>query len=230
MTNEYDKQPFGDGVRAAVPEPVARVAAVMDGFTSIWALCGGWAVDAWLGRQTRDHGDVDVSVSHGDQREIFEHLAGWQLLAHDRNWNERSAELWDGKSLALPAHIHCRSPEEAGPLPEDGIARTEEGFWLEIMVDARSGEDWVLRAEPRIAIPLDGAVRATGWGLPAVAPEVLLFFKATAYIGVPRLEDRDQDNADFELLLPALTPERREWLRDSISVVKADHRWLERLD
>jgi lincosamide nucleotidyltransferase A/C/D/E len=27
---------------------------------------GGWGVDAVLGRQTREHGDLDLVVSHGD--------------------------------------------------------------------------------------------------------------------------------------------------------------------
>jgi hypothetical protein len=46
----------------------------MSSFPAPWALCGGWAIDAWLGRQTREHGDVDVSVFLQDQRALFEHL------------------------------------------------------------------------------------------------------------------------------------------------------------
>jgi hypothetical protein len=98
------------------------------------------------------------------------------------------------------------------------------------MVDEGAGQAWVLRAAPRTTIALDSAVRRSNWGVPAVVPEVLLFFKATAYIGIPRLENRDQDNADFGLLLPALTAERRQWLRQAIADVKPDHRWLERLE
>ena len=69
----------GDGA----PELVARVAAVMAGYGKPWCMCGGYAVDAWIGRETRDHGDLDVSVPVQDQRAIFEHLRGWQLIAHD---------------------------------------------------------------------------------------------------------------------------------------------------
>jgi len=45
-----------------VPDAVAYVRDLLAGFGATWFLCGGWAADAWLGRQTRDHFDVDISV------------------------------------------------------------------------------------------------------------------------------------------------------------------------
>ena len=47
-----------------VPETLARVADLMSAFRPKWSLCGGWAADAWLGRQTRDHADIDIAVFH----------------------------------------------------------------------------------------------------------------------------------------------------------------------
>src|SRR5690349_1747396 len=59
-----------------VPEAVGYVRDLLTGFGPSWSLCRGWAGDAWLGRQTRDHGDVDIAVFHRDQRAIFEHFRG----------------------------------------------------------------------------------------------------------------------------------------------------------
>ncbi|MFB4283322.1 nucleotidyltransferase domain-containing protein [Nonomuraea sp. MTCD27] len=56
-----------------VPEAVAYVRDLFLDFRPAWFLCGGWAADAWLGRQTRDHCDVDIAVFHPDQHAIFEH-------------------------------------------------------------------------------------------------------------------------------------------------------------
>ena len=39
--------------RDAVPEPVAHVADVMTGYGKPWCMCGGWAVDAWIGHFRR---------------------------------------------------------------------------------------------------------------------------------------------------------------------------------
>src|SRR3989304_1983826 len=66
-----------------VPEPVVPVPELMSAFPAPWAPCGGWAIDAWLGRQTRDHADIDIAVFQDDQRAIFDHPAAWQLTGHD---------------------------------------------------------------------------------------------------------------------------------------------------
>ena len=200
-----------------VPEPVAPIAELMSVFRAPWALCGGWAVDAWLGRQTRDHADVDISVFIQDQRALFDHLAGWQLVAHDPHVDGGTSEPWDGRSLDLPAHIHGRSPHR-DRLP-DGLDDPLADFELDIQINERSDLDWIFNREPPIVMPVSRCVRQSAWGLPTVAPEVLLFYKAG--------DLRRRDKRDFLALLPHLTDEQRDWLRNAISLV--GHPWLAQL-
>jgi len=167
----------------------------MSGFPARWSLCGGWAVDAWLGRQTRDHGDVDVSVFADDQRALFEHLTGWKLIAHDSSVPDDTTDLWDGRHLPHPAHIHASLDPDA--------------FKLEIIIDERSGNEWVMRREPRVELPLEESAGVSAWGLLTAAPEVILFYKATAYWGEEGLWKRPQDDADFAELLPILSQVQR---------------------
>ena len=203
----------------------------MSSFRAPWALCGGWAVDAWLGRQSRDHGDIDVSVFADDQRTLFEHLPGWQLLAHDPDRPAGNGEWWDGRRhLNAPAHIHSRPPELSGAIPKDGIATAEDGFTLEFQINLREGDEWVLSREPRMTMPLQRTVRQSDWGLPTLVPEAVLFYKATAYFGVEEFKDRRaQDEPDFVALLASLTKRQRDWLREAISLVHPDHPWLAQL-
>src|SRR3990172_1778524 len=104
----------------AVPEPVARIADVMSTYRPPWALAGGWAV------------------------------AGWQLIGHDETKENEGADLWDGRALVPPAHLHGRPPEQSGPLPERfddsgmRVVFSADGFWLDIQLCERSGGDWVL--------------------------------------------------------------------------------------
>ena len=222
--------------KTAVPEEVARIAETMSSFRPPWALAGGWAVDAWLGRVTRDHLDVDIAVFVNDHQALLEHFAGWQLIGHDEGMtNQGGAELWDGRPLVLPAHIHARSPEASGPLPErfdDAGARVvfpADGFWLDICLVDRSGGDWVVNAEPNVAVPLAACIRQSGWGLPTLAPEVILFYKLTMYVGTKN-HLRPHDEVDFVALLPLLSEGRRVWLREAVSqVYEGEHPWMGRL-
>ena len=224
MSNSVSGQTTND-----VPEPVAPIAKLMSAFPAPWALCGGWAIDAWLGRQTRDHGDVDICVFIQDQRALFDHLAGWQLVAHGPNAPVDTNEPWDGRRLDLPIHIHGRL--DVGEAPPDGVLTPQQGFSLDIQFGDRSGDEWILSMQPRISLPLQNGVQQSPWGLPTAVPEVLLFFKATAYFGVEEqmTGGRFQDEPDFLALLPHLTEEQRRWLRESIALHHPDHPWLSQL-
>ena len=74
--DSLSRQPGGPA-----PAQVAQVAQLMASFPADWYLCGGWGVDAWLGRQTRDHHDIEVAIFTEDQPAVFEHIAGWGLKA-----------------------------------------------------------------------------------------------------------------------------------------------------
>jgi hypothetical protein len=204
----------------------------MSGFREPWALAGGWAVDAWLGRVTRYHQDVDFAVF--DQPALSEHLTGWQLIGHEERaeGDQGGADLWDGRPLVPPAHFHGRPPELSGPLPDrfdDAGMRVvfpADGFWADIQLCERSGDEWILNREPNVALPLAGAIRWPVWGLPTVAPDAILFLKATMYVGTKN-HLRPHDEADFVALIPLLTDEQRAWLREAVSrAYVGEHPWV----
>jgi hypothetical protein len=188
-----------------IPEPVARLADVMSGFPGTWALCGGWAVDAWLGYQSRVHGDIDMVVFEDDLDAVLGNFTGWQLLAHD-GLEPDSEQQWDGRGLKLPAHIH---------------ARPGDGFEIDIQVTEMSGSACVLSQGAGLTRDWAECVEASDWGLPTLLPELVLFYKAQ--------ELRAKDQGDFRALLPRLTAEQRLWLREAVSRSRPDHPWLSEL-
>lgn len=186
-----------------LPEALAYVRGLLRGLDAPWFLCGGWAIDAWLGGQTRYHSDVDITVFHHDQRAVFEHLPGWALVAHDPHVPDDTTQQWDGRVLDPPAHIHV--PTLASPL-STSAALTHSAFEFEVMLVERTGRERIHHPGP--------------WGLPTVAPEVVLAYKAE--YPTPR----PHDDEDFQALLPTLDDAQRTWLRGALS---EGHPWLARL-
>ena len=191
---------------------LARVANLMSDFGPSWALCGGWAVDAWLGEETREHGDVDLTIFHDDQRAIFEYFGeGWLLNGHDE-LDDDGTQPWDGRLLGFPSHIHAYS---------------DDGLNLDIQLNRQSGDHWVFAASSEVRKPVKECIRQSLFGLPTLVPEVVLFYKADDD------QVRPQDEADFRALAPTVTGAPREWLLNALMTVNPDSelvRWFRQLD
>jgi Aminoglycoside-2''-adenylyltransferase len=214
-----------------VPQALAYVRDLLLGFDPPWFLCGGWAADAWLGQQTRHHGDVDIAVFRHDQYAIFEHLSGWAMVGHDPNVADDTAEPWNGRHLDLPAHIHV--PGRRSPLATSTTA-THAALEIEFLLADRSDDHWILNREAHIAVPLDRGIRQSPWGLQTAAPEAVLFYKASGHLTAAEVEGggsvlRPRDEQDFHALLPALNHPQRSWLRESLARVQPEHPWLAHL-
>jgi hypothetical protein len=52
----------------------------------------GWALDLFLGRETRTHEDLDIASLRGDQLALHRHLHGWELRYATP---EHTLEPWD---------------------------------------------------------------------------------------------------------------------------------------
>jgi hypothetical protein len=90
------------------------------------------------------------------------------------------------------------------------------------MLDESDGERWVFRRQPKIRRPLALAVRRNFDGIPYLAPEIQLLYKAHPV--------RARDQADFDRVAPRLDPDGRAWLRDALAKADPDHPWLSALD
>ncbi|MDF3291551.1 hypothetical protein P3G67_20430 [Streptomyces sp. RB6PN23] len=76
-------------------------------------------------------------------------------------------------------------------------------------------------APPQIRLPIERVGRTSTTGIPYLAPEVQLFYKAKA--------KRDKDETDFEAVLPLLDEPQRKWMAEAVKVIAPDHPWRRRL-
>ncbi len=147
-----------------------------------WWIAGGWAIDLFIGRQTRDHEDCDVELLRRDQMEVQWCLVGWDLhIAANGVLRPWPPGVW----LSDEIHsIWCR------PTPDAPWA-------LQVMFAEARDEHWVYRRLPTITRPLGEVGLRTPDELPFLAPEMQLLYKSKA--------PRPKDEADFAMVHPCST-------------------------
>lgn len=199
-------------MRPASFDPIVALEAVMRGFPRPWFISGGWAIDLFVGRVTREHEDVEVGAFFPDQDALRHHLADWQLfrIREDR-W-----EPWEsGDTIALP-EFQAQARTDGQPLA-----------MFDIFLNPLEGDDWVSRRHPglrrqagRVARRTTGG-RSVPSGVPHLVPEIQLLCKAKYH--------RPKDDADFAATVGLLGARRRAWLKRALEVHHPGDPWLERL-
>jgi len=182
------------------PLSVAALRPLLGSAAARWWISGGVALDLFLGRTTRPHGDLDVSVARPDwpvvAAELGRHL---QLCPVADGWIDETGELTADRVDSL----WCR-PAAGGP------------WCLQVLLEEVEDDDWVYRRDPRVRLPL-GTATGVVEGVPVVDPAVQLLWKSAA--------PRPQDDADRRLVEPLLGTGRRSWLAAAIALAHPGSPW-----
>lgn len=168
-----------------------------------WCFGGGWACDGWLGKASRPHADVDIVIWRHDQQAFHSAFADWQwhtyVSGEPRSWAP-------GTWLDLPFH---------------NARGSRANQQLEVLMIEREEGDWWYRRNSLIRMPAERAMLLSPLGLMVLNPAIALLFKST------RLDDKDWH--DFQVVLPVLPAEDRQWLKQALLVADPQHPWNTRL-
>lgn len=183
-----------------------QVAALLHGAEVPWWIAGGWALDLFVGRQTRVHTDIEISVYRGNDDKIRERLGGWEFFV-----------ATDGTLTPLAAGT---------PLPMDAHelwarARGRDTWQLEILIEERKDGRWFYRWNERIGVNEKDIGRFTSDGIPFIRPDIQLLYKSKG--------PRPVDESDLLTVLPRLDVAQRATLSAWISSGDPTHRWIARL-
>jgi hypothetical protein len=190
------------------PASPLEVADIFSGCQARWWIAGGYAIELAAGKAIREHGDIDILLLRRDQLAVQQVLPDWQWHAANPPGTLRP---WL-PAERLPADVHdiwCRP----GP---------SEPWRIQVMLDESCGTEWVSRRDERLQRPITTIGSVTADGIPYLAPEIQLFYKAKGL--------RPKDEADFAAALPILTRAQRTWLSDALSLVYGPgHPWRARI-
>ena len=194
-----------DQVSEALGEPdwmpwtPAQVAREMVGLEVPWCVTAGWAVDLFVGRQTREHEDLEVAIP----------AAGWPA-------SDDASPRWSSWSREVGACGRWRARlSRSSSRPGAGTRPVQ--FRIDVFRDPHVGDTWICRRDARIRRPYSTLIRTTPDGVPFMAPEVVLLFKAK--------HDRDKDRADLDVCLTLMTDAEKAWLAHAIMLVHPGHPW-----
>jgi hypothetical protein len=185
-----------------------RVASLLEGVEAPWYVAGGWAIDLFLGRQRREHGDLEIAVPNDRLDEVLSALPGLEFF------------VITGRDEATPIALARDRLEEThqtwGREPATGLWR------LDVLREPSDGDTWICRRDASIRLPYRDLIGWTDDGIPFGRPEVILLYKAK--------HDGERDRDDLAAALPALQPAAVRWLAVALAVVHPGHQWLAELE
>lgn len=185
---------------------VVKLSRLLNDFTQPWFIAGGWAIDLFIGDVTRVHEDMEIGIFRKDQSSLRQYLFDWEFT----KIVDKVIEPWnEDEWLELPIHeIHAYS-------------QNTELSELEILLNESSLFEWRFRRNLDIVRPLSVIGLNSDIGVPFLAPEIVLLYKAKN----PRSKDED----DFNHVCGLLNEERRVWLKQAIAACHPGHYWLAKL-
>ena len=185
------------------PLTIDELSHLLAGAPVRWGLCGGFAIDLFVGHPTRKHADIDISIFREDEVAMRTWLASWEFWgAHEPGQGLDRLN----SSQPIPADVHeiwCR---------ENG----SESWSLEMLVEEGNPSTWTYRRDSRIQRPASDVFWEADQ-LPVMRPEIVLLYKAK--------RPRQNDMHDFDAALPKLDRVARDWLRRSVVVAHPTSPW-----
>jgi len=197
-----------------------------------WAVCGGYAIDLFLDRTTRIHGDIDVCVFEKDRDAALKYML-------DTGWN-----VYEFRGMGKVRKLNENIKSDAGrnlmcfkdgcqlvkfyPCEEEGMLYHEfkhvgikDCDYIELLFNRADDGEFIFRADKEIKREIDKAIMYRR-GAAYLAPEIVLLYKAAQ-------PDRNQNRVDYERAYPHMSDGQKAWFMQSIEKLHPEgHIWTEK--
>ncbi|MFZ5967076.1 MAG: nucleotidyltransferase domain-containing protein [Bacillota bacterium] len=196
-----------------------------------WYLCGGFAIDVYLGKSTRNHKDLDITIRFEDMIGCIEYLKarGWEIdapiggkrvvpveyaLAHNELYFDN---IWCYKKDA--SFIKVERTDGVFKYVEFSRRKQIELDFLEVLFNRIDKGTFYYKRDPMIKRDTDKAFIKKD-GISILAPELVLLYKSKNY--------QDDDNQhDFHIVIDKMEKERYDWFMNAMRTAYPEgHLWI----
>ena len=196
-----------------------------------YAICGGGAIDLFVGHQTRPHKDLDVAVYWEDRDTIVQYMLdnAWDVYEpcgteHLHKINAATDQkrvktnIWCVRP-DTPHYSFTKHENNMFAVDFDGKKQTDLGF-IEFLFNKRRDDFFLYARNESIKLSMNHAVLKTE-GIPFLAPELVLLYKSTAV-------HNPEYQLDFNNAMPKMDKMQKMWLEEALNgMFPAGHKWLE---
>ena len=208
-----------------------------------WAVCGGDAIDLFVGKQTRLHKDIDVAVLWDDREQIIQGFLDmkWRVFEPDGGLLREIRSL--SEDLRTEDNLWCIRPgtdsytivRHHDNYYEISTDREDQDIldYVEVLFNRVMNGQFLYKRNP--SIYLDNYLYHSESGIPYLAPEMVLLYKSifVRYTNSPEEAHRimvENYRHDFDVAAEKMTMEQRQWLENALLCSYPNgHEWIGKL-
>lgn len=196
-----------------------------------YAVCGGLAIDMFLGYESRRHGDIDILAFYPDRDKIIKYMQSMGYEVYEMLGGGKCHHITDTENQVVAknnifctkgncelVHLYPTSEKDVYFMDFEHIGLTSLNY-VEFLFDEKSDTEFLYRRNHNIRLALDKAILFAD-GIPFLAPEVCLLYKSTDV-------QREGYQQDYEKATEKMSEEQRLWLNTSLIAMYPDgHKWI----
>lgn len=207
-----------------------------------YAFCGGYALELYLNKKIRVHGDIDISVFEDERKNIVEFISNKDWNIYGRTGHMKLSRIMDSEDKRLIDCVQLWAIKPTCSFIKLDSVKGEENMviydvisdkqlyfdYIDIMINKRHNGRFICNQEKNITRELDISIMYNN-SIPYLAPEIKLFFDSNPrYIELDYFKNKNR--TDFESTAPFLPDDNRNWLINAIERAYPDgHKWTEEL-
>ena len=209
---------------------VYQANSILAGQTFEYAVCGGYAIDLFLGYESRKHGDIDIMAFWSDRDKIIKYMQNLDYEVYEMLGGGKGFHITDIRTqYKVKNNIFCckkdcelvrfyeSDEKDIYVIDFERVWQSKLNFVEFIFNEKRDG-DFLYSRNNAIKRNLKETILYNK-NIPYLAPEICLLYKSTDTA-------REGYQQDYELAVKRMSEEQKNWFEQALMVMNPNgHKW-----